>query len=88
MREKHVEQTLAREVKKRGGLALKLISPGLAGMPDRLVILPGGQILFIELKAPGKTPRPLQHHRHAQLRQLGCTVHTIDHPDHIPEVLP
>lgn len=87
MREKHIEQTFRKAVKRAGGIALKLVSPGLTGFPDRLVLIPGGRCTFVELKAPGQKPRPLQERRHAQLRELGFTVHVIDHPDQIPEVL-
>lgn len=59
MREKAVEQKLTLMVKKRGGICPKFISPGMDGVPDRLVLLPGGRIAFIELKAEGKTLRPL-----------------------------
>ena len=54
MREKTVEAKLVKAVKSMGGLAPKFISPGLDGVPDRLVLLPGGKLAFIELKAPGK----------------------------------
>ena len=60
MREKIIEQLLAKVVKSSGGIAPKLVSPGFDGMPDRLVLLPGGKIGFVEVKVPGKEPRPLQ----------------------------
>ena len=60
MREKSIESRLAAEVRRRGGLAPKFVSPGLDGVPDRLILLPGGKIAFAELKSPGKTLRPLQ----------------------------
>lgn len=58
-RENH-RTTLSKAVKNSGGIALKLVSPGFDGMPDRLVLLPGGKIGFVEVKVPGKEPRPLQ----------------------------
>ena len=64
MREKSVEQKLVRAVRVAGGIAPKFVSPGFDGMPDRIVILPGGKIGFVEVKAPGKKPRPLQVSRH------------------------
>ena len=64
MREKTIEQHLVKAVKNGGGIAPKLVSPGFDGMPDRLVLLPGGKIGFVEVKAPGKEPRPLQVARH------------------------
>ena len=60
MREKPIEQHLVKAVKNSGGIAPKLVSPGFDGMPDRLVLLPGGKIGFGEVKVPGKEPRPLQ----------------------------
>ena len=60
MREKIIEQHLVMAVKNSGGIAPKLVSPGFDGMPDRLVLLPGGKIGFVEVKVPGKEPRPLQ----------------------------
>ena len=60
MREKTIEAKLVTAAKRLGGLALKFVSPGFDGVPDRLVLLPGGRLAFIELKAPGKKLRPLQ----------------------------
>ena len=59
MREKQIEQALVKAVRKRGGIALKFVSPGMAGVPDRLVLFPGGRMAFVEVKAPGKKPRLL-----------------------------
>lgn len=78
MLEKQIENKLTRSVKKAGGIALKFVSPSYAGMPDRLVLLPDGVCAFVELKAPGKTPRPLQVARHRMLRSLGYRVYVID----------
>lgn len=87
MTEKEIEQMLVREVKKRGGWALKFISPGLNGVPDRLVLMPGGKMAFIELKAPGKKMRPLQIKRKGQLESLGFLVYCIDDPRQIGGVI-
>ena len=87
MREKSIEQKLVREVKQRGGIAPKFVSPGFDGMPDRLVILPKGRIAFVEAKAPGKKPRPLQTSRHKLLRRLGVKVYVLDEPDSIGGIL-
>ncbi|MDA8227028.1 MAG: VRR-NUC domain-containing protein [Desulfitobacterium hafniense] len=78
MQEKVIEQKLVRAVKMAGGLALKFVSPGFDGMPDRLVLLPGGKIAFVEVKAHGMKPRPLQLRRHGRLRQLGFLVYVLD----------
>ncbi|WP_405366284.1 VRR-NUC domain-containing protein [Ruminobacter sp.] len=78
MREKQIEQKLTLMVKKAGGIALKFVSPSFAGMPDRLVLLPGGVFAFAELKAPGMKPRALQVARHEMLRRMGFKVYVID----------
>lgn len=77
-REAAVELALRKRVKALGGWALKLVCPGTAGVPDRLVLGPGGQVVFVELKRPGERPRPLQVRRHEQLRVLGFRVEVID----------
>lgn len=64
MREKKIEAKLTEAVRQRGGLAPKFTSPGFDGMPDRIVLMPGGHMAFVEVKAPGKKPRPLQAARH------------------------
>ena len=87
MREKTIEQHLVKAVKNSGGIAPKLVSPGFDGMPDRLVLLPGGKIGFVEVKAPGKKPRPLQVARHGLLRRLGFKVYVLDDPEQIGGIL-
>lgn len=87
MLEKQIEQKLTRMVKQQGGLALKFVSPSFAGMPDRLVLLPDGIIAFVELKAPGKKPRPLQLARHRLLCSLGFPVYVIDGVEQIGGML-
>ena len=87
MREKQIEQKLVRAVRAVGGLAPKFVSPGLDGVPDRLILLPGGHLAFPELKAPGQRPRPLQQRRIGQLRQLGFRVYIIDNMNQIGGVL-
>lgn len=87
MREKVIEHKLVRAVKRAGGLAVKFVSPGFDGMPDRLVILPKGYIAFVEVKAPGLKPCPLQVKRHVMLRLLGCRVFVLDDERQISELL-
>ena len=60
MKESELERILVEEVRKEGGRAYKWVSPGNDGVPDRIVIFPGGEIYFIELKADGGRIRPLQ----------------------------
>ena len=87
MREKAIELQLARAVKNIGGMCPKLVSPGTDGMPDRLVLLSGCRIGFVEVKAPGKEPRPLQVMRHRQLSALGFPVFVLDDPKQIPGII-
>ena len=85
--EKQIEQKLVTAVKAIGGIAPKFVSPGYAGMPDRLVLLPDGVFAFAELKAPGMHPRALQMARHRMLKELGFRVYVIDEIEQIEEVL-
>lgn len=87
MREKQIEQRLVKAVKARGGLCPKMVSPGTDGMPDRMVLLPDSHMGFVEVKAPGEKPRPLQQRRHEQLRKLGYKVSVLDDPEQIPPIL-
>ena len=87
MRESEIEDRLRKEAKKMGGMAVKFVSPGFNGVPDRIVLLPGRKIAFVELKAPGEKPRPLQEKRMRQLECLGFPVFVIDGVEQIGGVL-
>ena len=87
MREKTIEHKLVMAAKRRGGMAPKFTSPGTNGMPDRIVLLPGGRMGFVELKAPGKKPRLLQELRMRQLRRMGFLVAVVDNVAQIDYVL-
>ena len=87
MLEKAIERKLVQAVKAQGGICPKFVSPGTDGMPDRIVLLPGGHIGFVEVKAPGKKPRPLQLARHSLLRELGYRVYVLDDIGQIGGVL-
>lgn len=87
MREKTIEEHLSHTVRLMGGLAPKFVSPGLDGVPDRLLLIPNGRMAFAELKAPGKQLRPLQKRRKRQLETLGFRVYVIDNIDQIGGVL-
>ncbi len=78
MKEKDIEDYLRNEVRAVGGRAYKFISPGNAGVPDRLVLLPGAKIAFVELKASGKKPTPLQAAQIRKIQKLGFDIHVID----------
>lgn len=83
MREKHIEQKLCQSIRAAGGICPKLTCPGFDGMPDRMALLPGGKVGFVEVKAPGKKPRPLQRARHRLLKSLGFPVYVLDGAEQI-----
>ena len=78
MLEKEIEKKLVHAVQMMDGMAVKFVSPGFDGMPDRIVLLPGAHMAFVELKRPGEKPRPLQRARHKKLRSLGFKVYVLD----------
>lgn len=78
MLEKTIEVALCKRVKELGGMCEKFTSPGRRSVPDRIVTLPGGRIVFVELKAPGKTATALQESDHAKRRAMGCDVRLIN----------
>ena len=87
MLEKKIERKLSLMVKKRGGICPKWVSPGYDGVPDRIVLLPDGCVGFVEVKAPGQKPRPLQTARHHVLRKLGFRVYVLDSEEQIGGIL-
>lgn len=87
MREKIIEQKLVTAVKKHDGICPKFVSPGFDGMPDRLVLLPNGRFAFVEVKAPGEKPRPLQLARHDMLQKLGHRVYVLDDAEQIEKII-
>lgn len=78
MEEQKIERRLKKEIELIGGKALKFVSPGVSGVPDRIVLLPGGRIIFVELKAPGKKLRPIQELRKKEFNKLGFNTRVID----------
>lgn len=92
MRETALERRLVREVERIGGAAPKWVSPGNRGVPDRIVILPGGRTVYVEMKAPGKPLHPLQERWARKLRKLGHEHFKIDSDEDIDrfisEVMP
>jgi len=77
MRESKVEEYLKEKVERLNGMYLKFSSIGTNGVPDRIILLEG-KVYFVELKAPGKTPRKLQKFIHAEMLKRGFKVHVID----------
>ena len=87
MRERDVEKALVKAVQARGGICPKWVSPGLDGVPDRIVMLPKGRIGFVELKAPGERPRALQIARMARIEALGYKCYVCDRIELIEGIL-
>lgn len=87
MRESAVERKLVTGIRKAGGIAYKFVSPGHAGVPDRLIILPECQPFFVELKQDTGRLTELQKACHAQLKKLGCTVFTLYGADDVSRFL-
>lgn len=87
MTEKELEHQLVCEVRRRGGRAYKFISPGINGVPDRLVLMPCGKTGFVEVKAPGQKIRPNQIKRKTELEELGFLVYCLDNPKDIGGVI-
>jgi len=87
MKEKQIEAKLVQAVKAKGGLCLKFTSPSMAGVPDRLVLLPEGRIGFVEVKVKGKNPRPLQARRMKQLSDLGFCCLVLDDVNDITHII-
>lgn len=86
MRETKIEKSLMKKTTEKGGLCLKFTSPGFRGVPDRILLLPGGRLVFVEVKSPGKVPRKLQKTVHGMLHDLGFKVTVIDSLDEIEGV--
>lgn len=87
MRENEIETKLVAAVKAVGGICWKFTSPGTAGVPDRIVLMPSGRIGFVEVKAPSKKPRPLQQLRIKTLQRLGFKAFILDSPDQIGGII-
>ncbi|WP_028520177.1 VRR-NUC domain-containing protein [Ruminococcus flavefaciens] len=87
MRENEIEAKLVKAVKAHGGVCWKFVSPGTAGVPDRIVLMPSGRIAFVEVKAPGEKSRPLQRVRIKLLRRLGFKVYVLDGAEQIGGII-
>ena len=74
MRESTIESKFKKAVEATGAKCLKFVSPGFTGVPDRIILLPGGTVFFVELKAPGKKERVRQEYVQGILRNMGFTV--------------
>ncbi len=87
MLEKEVEKKLVKSVKAKGGICFKFNSLSMVGIPDRLVLMRGGRLAFVELKRKGEKPRPLQRKRMKDLKNLGFKCFVIDEATQIGGVI-
>lgn len=87
MRESFIEEKLRKAVKQKGGICWKFTSPGTAGVPDRIILMPEGRFAFVEVKAPGKKTRPLQLSRHRLLRRLGFKIYVLNNIEEIGGII-
>lgn len=78
--EKVFERTMSKYVNDKGGIAVKLLSQFVNGLPDRMYLLPGGRALFVEFKSTGKKPTRIQEHIIGRIRKIGFTVLVVDSP--------
>ena len=75
--EREIEAYMGRELRAMGCLWYKFVSPGARGVPDRILILPDGKILFVELKAENGYLDPLQVRQIERLKSWGQQVRVI-----------
>ena len=87
MNEQTIEKRLKKEIELIGGKALKFVSPGMQGVPDRLLLLPDGVAIFVELKSPGKKLRPIQELRRKQIEELGFDYWLVDSYEEIESLI-
>ena len=85
--EKDLERKFKDSMETLGCLVFKFVSPGKAGVPDRLVVMPGGRCFFVEMKRPGGKLRPLQHYWKDRLEAQGAGYYVIDSFDGIEAVM-
>ena len=88
MKESTIETRLRKAVERAGGRCLKWVSPGHTGVPDRIILMPGGRVYFAETKAPGEKARPRQEYVQRKLRELGFKVFSnVDCDERLGEVM-
>lgn len=87
LQEKFIERELVSRLKKVGVESIKFEVLGKRGMPDRIILIPGGRVVFAEVKSPGEKLRPLQEKRKRELENLGFKVYVIDSKTEIDELV-
>lgn len=85
--EKSIERYLAELAKQNGLLCLKYSNPNMVGYPDRLLVLPGGNVIWVDLKSKGRKPTRIQHMRIAELTGMRHLVKVIDNKADIDELI-
>lgn len=86
-RERDVEKKLIDGISDLGGRCLKWVAPGTSGVPDRIVLLPGGRVLFVEVKRDGGRPSKLQKYWHRKLKTLGMDARFVEGISEVEELL-
>jgi hypothetical protein len=87
MREADIEAYLRDQIKKAGGIAYKFVSPGNVGVPDRILVLPKGRTIYIELKSPGMKSTPMQEKQQRRIASLGHDVRVIDSKQKVDDLI-
>lgn len=85
--ENQLEEKLRKKIKELGGIALKFVSPGRAGVPDRIILMPQGKIYFVEMKSPRGEVNPIQKYVFEKFEKLGFKVHILNSDDAIKNFL-
>lgn len=85
--EKVIEQYLVESAKQNGLLCLKYSNPNQSGYPDRLLVLPSGRVIWVELKSKGRKPTKLQQLRHERLACMDHRVYVIDSKSDIDKLI-
>ena len=85
--EKSLDRRLYNEVKKLGGWSIKLHTTFIKGMPDRLLLFPGGRLCFAEIKTSGEKPKAIQKAIQRKLKKLGFDVYVVDSLEVINQIL-
>lgn len=85
--EKAIERYLVKRVRAAGGVCLKYANPNMVGYPDRLILLPDGYAMWVEVKSKGKKPAKIQAIRQAELESLGQYVNTVDNKESVDDIM-
>ena len=85
--EKMIERYLCDSIKQMGGVCLKYSNAGMVGYPDRICLLSGGVVFWVELKSKDGRLNEAQKIRIRQLRGMGHTVNVCRSKEDVDEVL-